>query len=149
MVEGETVLNTFVEGKLGFVGNVDILFALNTQDLVFVVNLSMHNAVTEGFGDDEFYILGRDIEFVSDVSEGNLAIGDRDTSTADSDDDLVQSEDDIVKLIPLEGILVLFYHIMEAFEFPFQHNLNQLVVRVGVLEVQVIRKYLSIGNLPL
>jgi hypothetical protein len=57
MVESKTVLNTFVKGKLGFVGNIDVLFALNTQDLVFMINLSMHDAITKSFSDDEFDVL--------------------------------------------------------------------------------------------
>lgn len=38
---------------------------------------------------------------------------------------------------------------MEALQFTLKNDLNQLVVRVGVLEIQIICEDLSIGNLAL
>ena len=67
MIQGKTVLDPFVEGKLWLIGDVDVLFALDAEDLVLMVDLAVHDAVSEGFGYDELHVLGGDVEFQGDV----------------------------------------------------------------------------------
>lgn len=67
MIQCKTVLDSFVECELRLIGDINILFTFDAEDLVLVIDLTVHDTVTEGFGYDELHVLGRDVEFLGDV----------------------------------------------------------------------------------
>ena len=86
---------------------------------------------------------------MANVLKRNSAVSNRNSSQADSDNDLVEPENNVVEFVSLEGLFILFDNSMEIFEFSFKHDLNQFVVRIGVLEVKEVCKDLSVGYLAL
>ena len=46
MIKSQAVLDSLVEGKLWFVCDVDVLFAFDSEDLVIVVDFSVHDPVS-------------------------------------------------------------------------------------------------------
>lgn len=50
---------------MGLVGYIDILFTLDGEDLVLVINLAEHDTITQCLGDNELNVLGWDVELMA------------------------------------------------------------------------------------
>lgn len=74
VIQAQTVANAFVQLLLRFVSDVDVLVALNAQDLGLVVDLSLHYAVSEGLGNHELHIFARNVQFGGDVCQRDARI---------------------------------------------------------------------------
>jgi len=146
VIEAQTVANAFVQLLLRFVSDVDVLVALNAQDLRLVVNLSLHYTVSEGLGNHELHILARNVQFGGDICQRDARICEGNLTEPNADDDLIESEDDVVQAIFLEGGLVFFNGAVEVAELSLQHHLDQFVVGVNIGEDEHIRKDLSVGD---
>lgn len=149
MVESQAIFDSFVKSGLWLICDVNILFAFDSQDLVIMVNLPVHDSVSESLGYNELYIFGGNVKFLADVFKGNSAVSNGNSPQTYSDNDLVKSQNDVVEFISLEGLFILFDDRVEVFELSFKDYLNQFVVRVGVFEVELVCENLSVGNLSL
>ena len=69
VVQAQTVSNAFVELLLRLVSDVNILVAFDAQYLRLVIDLSLHDTVSESLGNHEFHVLPRDVQLGSDVCQ--------------------------------------------------------------------------------
>lgn len=71
VVESQAVPDTLVQLLLGFVGDVDVLVALDTQDLGFVVDLALHDTITKCLCHYELDVLTGNIKLGGNIGKGD------------------------------------------------------------------------------
>ncbi len=75
MVKSQTVSDSFIELDLWLVRDIDILVSFYVQDLIFMIDLSMYDTISERFGNDELNIFCWNVEFDCDVFQVNVWVG--------------------------------------------------------------------------
>ena len=67
MIKCQTILDSLVQCKLWFICDINVLFTLDSQDLIVMVNFSMHDTVSQGFSNDELNIFSWNVKFLGNV----------------------------------------------------------------------------------
>lgn len=115
LMEVHTELDSLVEHVLWLIRSVNISDVLGFHVLLFVVNDSVNNSVSNGLCYDLFsFFMRLEGELLSDVSNGDLAVGDVDLLETELDDGVLESEDQGIVFVSHEERLVLSDDLLEV-----------------------------------
>lgn len=147
-MEVHAELYSLVENALGIVRVVDVVGVLRLHPLVIVIDNSLNDSVSDGFGHD---LLGFFNVFYAkllfDVLDGDLRITDVDFLKSELDDSVSQPLNQDVVLVLLEQSLMDLQNLFEVLHITRLNACYHLIVRSKCLLEIRVREYLPIWDL--
>ena len=122
-------------------GAVHVAGVFRLHDPLVVVQLGLNDSIPDRLGHNELGVVGTvQKQLLGNVSEGDLAVGERDGLDSGLDDVVVESGDQSVGVVRRELLAELLHDLPEPDEVTRLDGLGQLEIRVeGRLQLEYFR----------